>query len=196
MESVLKVNSLSKKIKNNLILDSIDMEMKSGEIIALIGPNGAGKTTILKNITGLSKMSSGSVNINGFSLSTDYKKAINKVGALIEEPEFYNNLTGKQNLKLFSRMNTNKISDSKINELAESLGILTALNKKVSTYSLGMRQRLGICETLLGNPNVLLLDEPLNGLDPNGIIQVKSLIQKLSPLGVAILISSHQLSEL
>jgi len=196
MKNILEINNITKKINNKPILNSVNLSLGEGDIVALIGPNGAGKTTLLKTITGLSKLTKGSISINGFNLISDFKQAISKVGALIEEPEFYNNLTGNQNLKLFSKMNDEKITNNQVLNYAKSLGIYTAIYKKVSSYSLGMRQRLGICETLLGSPNLLLLDEPLNGLDPNGVIQIKKTIQQLSKQGVTVLISSHQLSEL
>ena len=193
--SVLKVDKLCKKIGRKEILKDVSFEMNEGDILAFIGPNGAGKTTTIKCILGLQKISSGSVTINGYDIATDFVHAIEKVGSIVEEPDVYMYLSGFDNLKLQMRMCKHVVIDD-IYRVVELVGLESRIHDKVSKYSLGMRQRLGIAMALLHSPNLLILDEPTNGLDPEGIKDLRVLLKRLAKNGVAILISSHNLSEL
>ena len=193
--SVLKAEKLCKKIRKKDILKDVSFEMNEGDILAFIGPNGAGKTTTIKCILGLQKISSGQVFINGYDIKKDFVHAIEKVGALVEEPDVYFYLSGLENLKMQARMYPHVVMDD-ISRIVELVGLEDRIHDKVSKYSLGMRQRLGIAIALLHSPNLLLLDEPTNGLDPEGIKDLRVLLKRLAKSGVAILISSHNLSEL
>ena len=193
--SVLKVDKLCKKIGKKEILKDVSFEINEGDILAFIGPNGAGKTTTIKCILGLQKMNSGSVFINGYDIKHDFVQAINKVGSIVEEPEVYMYLSGFENLKLQMRMYKNVVVDD-IYRVVDLVGLESRIHDKVSKYSLGMRQRLGIAMALLHSPNLLVLDEPTNGLDPEGIKDLRVLLKRLAKSGVAILISSHNLAEL
>lgn len=193
--SVLKIENLRKKIGKKVILNDISFEVEAGDILAFIGPNGAGKTTTIKCILGLQKISSGKVYINGYDIRKDFVLAMKKVGCLVEEPDVYMYLSGMDNLKLQARMYKNVIMDD-IKRVVELVGLENRIYDKVSKYSLGMRQRLGIASALLNSPNLLILDEPTNGLDPEGIKDLRTLLKRLAKTGVGILISSHNLSEL
>ncbi len=193
--SILKVEKLCKKIRKRDILKDVSFEINEGDILAFIGPNGAGKTTTIKCVLGLQRMSSGQVFINGYDINKDFVHAISKVGALVEEPDVYFYLSGLENLKMQARMYPHVVMDD-ILRVVELVGLEDRIHDKVSKYSLGMRQRLGIAIALLHSPNLLLLDEPTNGLDPEGIKDLRILLKRLAKSGVGILISSHNLSEL
>lgn len=193
--SILKVEKLCKKIRKKDILKDVSFEVNEGDILAFIGPNGAGKTTTIKCVLGLQRMSSGKVFINGYDINKDFVHAISKVGALVEEPDVYFYLSGLENLKMQARMYPHVVMDD-ILRVVELVGLEDRIHDKVSKYSLGMRQRLGIAIALLHSPNLLLLDEPTNGLDPEGIKDLRILLKRLAKSGVGILISSHNLSEL
>lgn len=195
MGTVLKCNNLYKKIGKKEILKGISFEIENGDIFGFIGPNGAGKTTVIKLILGLQKITSGSVFINGFDLEKEFTKAINGVGAIVENPDFYTYMSGMDNLKLKAKLYKD-ITKERIDEVVKLVGLENRINDKVSKYSLGMKQRLGIALSLIHNPNLLILDEPTNGLDPEGIKVLKEILKKLSSEGVSIFISSHILSEL
>lgn len=193
---VLNVNNITKTFKERVAVDNVSFSINEGEIYGLIGPNGAGKTTIIRLLTGLAKPDSGTVTINGFDIQKDFKKAIDGVGAIIEEPHFYGNLSGLQNLKFFARLSSG-ITKEKIDDCVKIVGLENRIKDKVKTYSLGMKQRLGIAQALLNSPNLLILDEPINGLDPFGIAEVRKFLKRLSKeKKIAILISSHILSEM
>lgn len=193
--NILKVEHLCKKIGKKVILKDISFSLDEKDIMAFIGPNGAGKTTTIKCILGLQKISSGNVFINGYDIKKDFVKAIKNVGAIIEEPDLYMYLSGYDNLKLIARMYKH-VDTSDIYRVVELVGLESRIHDKVSKYSLGMRQRLGIAASLLHTPNLLILDEPTNGLDPEGIKDLRVMLKRLAKSGVAILISSHNLSEL
>ena len=195
MKTLVQVKKINKFFGNKQILHDVSFEIKEGEILGFIGPNGAGKTTTIKLMTGLQKIDSGEVYINGFNIQTDFEKAIERVGGIIESPDNYQYLSGYDNLMMYARLYPNVTKD-KIDEVIEISGLKNRLKDKVSTYSLGMKQRLGIAIALVNDPNVLILDEPTNGLDPEGIKELRDLIKKLSKKGIAIFISSHNLSEL
>lgn len=192
---ILKCTNLTKQVKGKIIIEDISFSINKGDIVGLIGPNGAGKTTIIKLILGLIKISNGTVFINGFDIKTNFIKAIEKVGAIVENPDLYMYLSGYDNLKITAN-NYKNISNPKIDEVIKIVGLEDRIKDKVSTYSLGMRQRLGIAEAIINDPELLILDEPTNGLDIEGIIEIRNLIKNLSHKGIAILISSHNLTEI
>lgn len=192
---ILKCNNLTKQVKGKIIVENISFSINKGDIVGLIGPNGAGKTTIIKLILGLIKISEGTVFINGFNIKTNFTKAIEKVGAIVENPDLYMYLSGYDNLKITAN-NYKNISNKRIDEVIQLVGLEKRIKDKISTYSLGMRQRLGIAEAIINNPELLILDEPTNGLDVEGIIEIRNLIKDLSNKGIAILISSHNLTEI
>lgn len=192
---ILKCENLKKIIKNKTLVENISFSANKGDIIGLVGPNGAGKTTIIKLILGLINLTEGKVLINGYDIQNDFVNAINKVGAIVENPDLYMYLSGYDNLKLTAN-NYRNITKERINEVIKIVGLEQRIKDKVSTYSLGMRQRLGIAEAIINNPELLILDEPTNGLDVEGIIEIRELIKELSSKGIAILISSHNLTEI
>lgn len=192
---ILKCDNLKKQVKEKVIVENISFSMDKGDVVGLIGPNGAGKTTIIKLILGLIKITEGKVSINGYDIEKDFIKAIEKVGAIVETPDLYMYLSGYDNLKITAN-NYKNISKERINEVVKLVGLENRIKDKVSTYSLGMRQRLGIAEAIINSPELLILDEPTNGLDVDGIIEMRNLITKLSEQGIAILISSHNLTEI
>ena len=195
-ETVLKCENLHKSFRKKEILKGVSLEIKSGDILGFIGPNGAGKTTTIKLILGLQKIGSGKVIINGFDIQKNFEKAITRVGAIIENPDLYMYLSGLDNLKLIANL-YNGIDDKRINEVIKLVGLENRINDKVSKYSLGMRQRLGVAQAILHKPNLLILDEPTNGLDPEGIKDLRNLLIKLAKEeNMGVLISSHNLSEL
>ena len=185
MSYVLKARGISRKVKDFQILNDVSFELKRGEIVGLIGPNGAGKTSIMKVLVGLTKNYTGELDMS----------AIKDIGSMIETPSFYSYNTGYENLMYFAKLNG--VGSKRVEELLELLGLTEAANKKVKAYSLGMRQRLGIAQALLKDPDVLVLDEPTNGLDPEGIYEVREYIRKIaSENNITVLISSHLLGEL
>ena len=193
---ILKCDNLHKSFRKKEILKGVSLEVRSGDILGFIGPNGAGKTTTIKLILGLQSIGSGNVSINGFDIKNNFEKAIAKVGAIIENPDLYMYMSGYDNLKLISNLYPN-ISISRIDEVVKLVGLDNRIHDKVSKYSLGMRQRLGVAQAILHKPNLLILDEPTNGLDPEGIRDLRNLLLKLAKEEkMGILISSHNLAEL
>ena len=172
-----------------------ECEIPANRIVAITGNNGAGKSTIIKLILGLMKLSSGNVEINGYDIEKNFVKAIEKVGAIVENPDLYMYLSGYDNLKITANYYKN-ISQNRIEDVIKIIGLEKQIKDKVSTYSLGMKQRLAIGEAIINQPELLILDEPTNGLDIEGIIEMRNLIKKLSQQGMAILISSHNLTEI
>ena len=194
--AILKCENLNKLIGKKQILKDASFEVESGDILGFIGPNGAGKTTTIKLILGLQSISSGSVQINGFDVKKNFEKAIEKVGAIVENPDLYMYLSGYENLKLIANL-YKTVSKSRIDEVVKLVGLENRIKDKVSKYSLGMRQRLGIAQAILHKPNLLILDEPTNGLDPEGIKDMRELLINLATKEhMGILISSHNLAEL
>ena len=193
---VLECKGLHKKIGKKHIIKNVSTTLESGDILGFIGPNGAGKTTTIKLILGLQKIDKGEVKLNGYDITKNFEKAIERVGAIVENPDLYMYLSGYKNLQLIAKMYKN-ISKERIDEVVKLVGLQERIKDKVSKYSLGMRQRLGIAQAILHKPNVLILDEPTNGLDPEGIRELRKLLQKLAKEEkMAILISSHNLAEL
>ena len=196
METVLECKSLNKKIGKKDILKNVSIEIQEGDILGFIGPNGAGKTTTIKLILGLQKINSGEVKINGYDIKNQFEKAIERVGTIVENPDLYMYMSGLDNLKMIARLYKN-VDIKRIDEVIKLVGLENRIKDKVSKYSLGMRQRLGIAQAILHKPNLLILDEPTNGLDPEGIKQLRDLLTKLAKEeNMAILISSHNLAEL
>ena len=196
MEKIVEVKNLTKYFGKKKVLDDISFSLEEGQILGFIGPNGAGKTTTIKLILGLQKINSGTVNINGYDIKKDFENAISRVGAIVESPDLYMYLSGMDNLKLIANMYSS-ITKERILEVVSLVGLENRINDKVSKYSLGMRQRLGIAASLIHNPNVLILDEPTNGLDPEGIKELRDLLKRLvKKEKVGVLISSHNLAEL
>jgi len=192
MEFVVETKDLTKKFSNKIAVNKINMHIKKGDIYGFIGKNGAGKTTAMKMILGLLNPTDGEILINN---SKELDKERRKIGSLIENPGLYKGCTAYENLKRFSIIYGG--NDSEIKDILELVGLADTGKKKAGKFSLGMKQRLGIAIALLGNPELLVLDEPINGLDPAGIKEIRDLLVKLNKeRGVTILISSHILDEL
>jgi len=196
MNTILNVDKICKSFGKNKVLNEVSFKIKKGQILGFIGPNGAGKTTAIKLILGLQLMDSGEVYINNYNIKKNYENAIAKVGAIVENPDLYLFLTGRQNLRLFGRYYGN-VDEKYLDYLLEKVNLIERADDKVSNYSLGMRQRLGIAVSLINHPNLLVLDEPTNGLDPEGIKDLRDIIIKLAKTeNIGVLISSHNLAEL
>ncbi len=195
MQKILECQNLCKSFGKKQILKDVSFEIDEGDILAFIGPNGSGKTTTIKLILGLQNIDSGSVKINGYDVEKDFVKSIEKVGAIVENPDTYMYLSGWQNLKLVANLYKG-VTDDDLKAIVQTVGLENRIHDKVSKYSLGMRQRLGIARALINKPNLLVLDEPTNGLDPEGIKDLRILLKRLAKEGMGILISSHNLAEL
>lgn len=193
---VLKCEKLNKNFGKKQILKDVSFEINSGDILGFIGPNGAGKTTTIKLILGLQSITKGKVLINNFDIEKQFEKAIEKVGAIVENPDLYMYLTGYENLELIANLYKG-VDKNRIDEVVKLVKLENRIRDKVSKYSLGMRQRLGIAQAILHKPSLLILDEPTNGLDPEGIKEMRELLIELAQKQkMAILISSHNLAEL
>lgn len=196
MEPFVRVKNVSKTIRGKQIIQAINFDLIPGQITGFIGPNGAGKTTTIRIMTGLMKPTSGEVEIGGISMQKNFSEAIRPVGVIVENPEMYSYLSGYKNLLHFARMH-DKASKDELARIIDQVGLTDRIHEKVSTYSLGMRQRLGLAQALLHKPKFLILDEPTNGLDPAGIRELRVLLRKLADEeGVAVLVSSHLLTEI
>ena len=192
--NVLEVRNLKKVIGKREIIKDLNFTVKPGEIYGFLGPNGAGKTTTIRMLVGLIAPTSGEVLICGESLQKNKEKALKDVGAVVENPELYKYLSGRENLMQIARIR--KVSKDEINKLIKLVGLENRIDDKVKKYSLGMKQRLGLAAALIGNPKLLILDEPTNGLNPSGIIDFRNIVKKASrERGMAVLVSSHILSE-
>ncbi len=195
MDYILSTNCLTKQYKKQKAVDCVSLHIKKGDIYGFIGRNGAGKTTFLKMISGMSSPTSGEFSLFGYD-SKESNKVLSRIGTLIESPGIYPTMTAYENLKL-KCICCGIRKSGYIEEILELIGLSDAGNKKAGRFSLGMKQRLGIGLALVGNPDFLVLDEPINGLDPQGIVEVRDIIQKLnSEKGITIIISSHILGEL
>lgn len=193
-ELVIKIHNLSKNFKGKEVIKSCDMNVRKGSIYCLVGQNGAGKTTIFKIILGFISSFQGSAMVLGMDCRKDSLSILARTGSLIESPIFYEHLSAVQNLEIHLKyMGINDFS--KIERVLEKVGIKDSANQIVSTFSLGMRQRLAIARALIHEPNLLILDEPINGMDPIGIREMRDLFHEISKEGVTILMSSHILSE-
>nr|WP_102692468.1 ABC transporter ATP-binding protein [Rummeliibacillus pycnus] len=196
MKPIVELKHLSKTIKGKQIIKDLNIELYPGQITGFLGPNGAGKTTTIRMMTGLMKPTDGEVIIDGISLSQNFEKAISNVGVIVENPEMYKFMSGYKNLLHFARMH-NSVTKERINEVVQLVGLENRINEKVSTYSLGMRQRLGLAQALLHHPKFLILDEPTNGLDPAGIREFREHLRTIAKQeNVSIFVSSHLLAEI
>lgn len=195
-DSILKACDLKKEISGKEIIKGINFEIYPGEVHGFLGPNGAGKSTTLRMIVGLTTPSSGEIYIGGYSLKDNFSKVMGIIGCIIEEPEFYEYISGYKNLEMLASMSEN-VSKSDIDEFVSFVGLENRIHDKVNEYSMGMKQRLGLAQALLHRPKLLILDEPTNGLDPQGIFRLRNIIKKLvSDKNIAVFISSHLISEI
>lgn len=193
---LLRIENVTKKIKKKTIVDNVSLTINSGEIVGFLGPNGAGKTTTIKMIMGLFSITEGSISVCGHDVKTDFENAMKNIGAIVENPDLYKRLTGRQNLEYFASFHGQEAIDN-IDAVVELVKMKERINDKVKTYSLGMRQRVGLAQALLHMPSLLVLDEPTNGLDPIGIKEMRDLLKHLATKsGTGIFISSHLLAEM
>ncbi|MCC3372370.1 ABC transporter ATP-binding protein [Cohnella sp. REN36] len=192
---VLSVRDIKKKIKNKWIIKGISFDVRAGEVFGFLGPNGSGKTTTIRMLVDLIKPTEGQIFICGIPVGNKPDEALQYVGCIVENPELYPYLSGWENLEHFARMLKN-VTKQRIHEVVEIVGLNQRIHDKVRTYSLGMRQRLGIAQALLGKPKLLILDEPTNGLDPQGIKEMRVFIRSLAQEGLSVFVSSHLLSEI
>ncbi|ACD23603.1 ABC transporter ATP-binding protein [Clostridium botulinum] len=193
--NVLEIENLYKTLGKTEIIKGINLSIKQGEIFGFLGPNGAGKTTTIRMLVGLIQPSNGEIRICGYDLNKNKEKALKNVGAVVENPELYKYLSGRENLMQIARIRS--VSKKEVEELVKLVGLEKRIDDKVSKYSLGMKQRLGLAVALMGNPKLLILDEPTNGLDPTGILEFRELIKKASKeKEISVFISSHILSEI
>lgn len=191
---VLDVENLKKSLGKREIIKNISFSIEEGEIFGFLGPNGAGKTTTIRMLVGLIHPNEGRIKICGYDLKSDTEKALKEVGAVVENPELYKYLTGRENLMQIARIR--KIPKESVEETIKLVGLENRIDDKVRKYSLGMKQRLGLAASLLSNPRLLILDEPTNGLDPSGILDFREVVKKAAKeKGMAVFISSHILSE-
>lgn len=194
--SLVELKNVSKIIKGKKIIDSLSFTVEEGEVFGFLGPNGAGKTTTIRMIVGLIDISDGDIYICQQSVKKNFEKAVQHIGAIVENPEMYKFLSGYHNLLHYARM-TRGVTKEKIMEVVELVGLTDRIHDKVRTYSLGMRQRLGLAQSLLHDPKVLILDEPTNGLDPAGIREIRDHLRMLArDKKMAVIVSSHLLSEM
>ena len=192
---LLKTEKLTKEYKGRKVVDDLNITVHQGDIYGFLGPNGAGKSTTIKSMLGLIKPTRGRVVINGYEISKEREKALEKIGAMVEAPSFYTGMSGYKNLCLYA--NLYGLPKKRVDEVLQMVGMIDAKNKTVSKYSLGMKQRLGIARAFINNPSIVILDEPTNGLDPQGMKEIRKLIQDLSEkYGVTFIISSHILTEI
>lgn len=195
-QAVLMLQDVTKKIGNKTIIDSLSVELFPGEIVGFLGPNGAGKTTTIRMIVGLMAPTSGQIIVEGLDIGIQFEEAIQHIGAIVENPELYKYMSGYKNLIHYARM-VDGVTDERIDEVIELVGLKSRIHNKVKTYSLGMRQRLGLAQALLHKPSLLILDEPTNGLDPAGIREFRDYLRLLAEKeDVCVFISSHLLSEI
>lgn len=194
-QNVLDVLNLCKSYGNHLVLDDISFSIRENEIVGFIGPNGAGKSTLMKCLCGLIHMDSGNVTICGHDIQSQREKALSHQASLIESPGLFFNMTGYENLEIFASLKN--VSKDKLQQMADYTRIGDYLKKPVSSYSLGMKQRLALSIALLLSPQFLMLDEPMNGLDPSGVFELRKELRKMvDEQGMSLLISSHQLNEI
>lgn len=194
-EFIVKTNDLTKRLGGTNVVNDVNLEIKKGEIYGFLGPNGAGKTTTIRMLLGLMRPSSGSIEVFGKRLKKEKISILSKVGSLVESPSYYGHLTAKENLEALRLIYG--VSKSRIDEVLKVVRLSKEANRPVKGFSLGMKQRLGIAAALLGNPELLILDEPTNGLDPSGIQEIRELIKSMpEQYGISVVVSSHLLSEI
>ena len=195
-QPIVEIKNLSKTIKGKQIIKNLNLAFYPGQITGFLGPNGAGKTTTIRMMTGLMHPTKGEVIIDGQSLASNFEEAISNIGVIVENPEMYKYMSGYKNLQHFARMHKG-VTKERIDEVVAQVGLQNRIHEKVKTYSLGMRQRLGLAQAMLHRPKFLILDEPTNGLDPAGIREFRMYLRKIAEEdNVAIVVSSHLLSEI
>ena len=195
--SVIEIFNLNKRFKSIVAVNNLNLKVLEGDVFGFLGPNGAGKSTTIRLLLSLIAPNSGSINIFGKSLRDYRKKILSRVGAIVEKPDFYNYLSAYKNLEILSKISGIEVKSSRIFELLELVGLKERYKSKVKTYSHGMKQRLGIAQALLHNPELIILDEPTTGLDPFGMKEIRDLIVRLSKEEKkTIFLSSHILSEI
>ncbi|WP_438434750.1 ABC transporter ATP-binding protein [Gorillibacterium sp. sgz500922] len=193
---IVQIQGLTKRIGSKLIIDNLSFEVPRGEVFGFLGPNGAGKTTTIRMMVGLMTPTAGDVLIEGKSIRREFEQAIRQVGAIVENPEMYKYLSGYKNLVHYARM-VPGVGPERIREVVRLVGLDKRIHDKVKSYSLGMRQRLGVAQALLHKPSLLILDEPTNGLDPAGIRELRDYLRALARNeGISIVVSSHLLAEM
>ncbi|OMF14395.1 bacitracin ABC transporter ATP-binding protein [Paenibacillus amylolyticus] len=195
-EPVVRIQGVSKIISSRSLVSDLTLDISPGQVFGFLGPNGAGKTTTIRMMVGLMSISKGDIFISGHSVKNEFEQAVAQVGAIVENPEMYKFLTGYQNLVHFARMSPG-VTKERIAETIERVGLTARIHDKVKTYSLGMRQRLGVAQAILHKPKLLVLDEPTNGLDPQGIRELRDYLRQLTQEeGITVFVSSHLLSEM
>lgn len=193
--TVLELKNVNKTFGKRKVISNLSLEVKEGEIFGFLGPNGSGKTTTIKMILRLIDMDSGEIKVAGFDTKKQFEKAMEYIGAIVENPDLYKYMTGRENLKLHARIRN--VDSERIEKVLDLVGLKDRANEKVGKYSLGMKQRLGLALTLLHKPKILILDEPTNGLDPAGIKLLRDILKQIAHKeGVAVFVSSHILSEM
>lgn len=193
---VVQIKEVTKRIGGKTLIDRLTLDIPPGQVFGFLGPNGAGKTTTIRMMVGLISITEGDILIQGTSVKHEFERAIAHVGAIVENPEMYKFLTGYQNLLHYARMSPG-VTDARIQEVIERVGMQGRIHDKVKTYSLGMRQRLGVAQAILHRPKLLVLDEPTNGLDPQGIRDLRDYLRELTRSeGTTVFVSSHLLSEM
>ena len=197
MSAIIRISNLTKDFKDVRAVDDLSFTVNSGEVYGFLGQNGAGKSTTIRMILTLIRPSSGSIEVFGMDLFKNRREILRQVGAIIEKPDLYKYLTALENLRIFAAMSGVKVPGKQLMEQLDKVGLADRANSKVRTYSQGMKQRLGIATALVHNPKLIILDEPTNGLDPQGIADMRNLIIHLSrDLGKTLVVSSHLLSEM
>lgn len=192
----LQIQNVTKTFGRKTAVDNVSFDLYPGEVFGFLGPNGAGKTTIIKMVMGFFRPDEGTIIINGFNRKTHYEAAMASIGGIVENPEMYNTLSARLNLKMYARLHKG-VTSERIDEVLELVGLSDRADDPVKKYSLGMKQRIGLAQAMLHHPKVLILDEPTNGLDPAGIHLLRDVLKKLAhEEGVAVMVSSHLLSEM
>ena len=194
--AILKVENISKHFGNLKAVDELSFEVAAGEVFGFLGQNGSGKSTTIRMLLSLIHPTSGTIELFGKSLQKERNQILEQVGAIIERPDLYPYLSAREHLQLFAKVRKQKINANAIEDTLHKVGLLYRAKDKVQTFSLGMKQRLGIAIALVHNPQLIILDEPTNGLDPQGIADIRKLIQDLTKEGKTILVSSHLLAEI
>ncbi|GGA27472.1 ABC transporter ATP-binding protein [Paenibacillus physcomitrellae] len=195
-QPVVRIKGVSKKIGGKTLIDNLNLEIPAGQVYGFLGPNGAGKTTTIRMMVGLMSISQGDIFIGESSVKADFEGAMKQIGAIVENPEMYKFLTGYQNLLHYARMSPG-VTKARIDEAVARVGLTNRIHEKVKTYSLGMRQRLGVAQAILHRPKLLVLDEPTNGLDPQGIRELRDYLRELAHHeGTTVFVSSHLLAEM
>jgi ABC-2 type transport system ATP-binding protein len=194
MATVIEAKSLTKRFGERAAVDGVDLVVPAGVAFGFLGPNGAGKTTLIRTLLGLTQATSGEISLLGLPQPSKRAEALARVGAIVEEPKFHPHLTGRENLWIVAAVR-DRAAEARIPEALERVGLAHRADDRVKTYSLGMRQRLGIARCLLADPSLLILDEPMNGLDPAGILEMRNLIRAFVDEGRTVFLSSHLLDE-